>query len=198
MKQSDRHGFEDDIRRRWNSSSDDYVTLTDLQRILRRNSVVARLRRRAFMLFLVSCTGPALIFMLTRIQPVSLVLVILYSAFMLGSAAAQLYWWYRLGQIYQYMTIPVIEAQRKMEEIDSLRRNIKIFSIMIGFPIIFLLFYEVAVMGHEGELTGAVIGGVIGIVIGLCLERLNRRQVKALKNSFYFEDDVNATDRRDK
>lgn len=176
----------DEIRRRWNASGgdNDTVTSSDLYRALRRNSLISRLRRRAFILFVLGCTGPFWMAELSLIQPVSTLLAVSYIAFMLFAAGLSLYWWYRLGKAYHYMTFPVVEARFQMDRLDKLRRNIKITSLILGIPVIYLLFYEVYSQGQKGEIWGAAVGLIIGGGIGLAWEFLNRRQVKQLKESF--------------
>lgn len=89
-----------------------------------------------------------------------------------------------MGKIYDYMAIPMMEAQEKLEKMQKLRRNIKFTSWIIGAPVIFLLYYEIASQNNQLQLGGAIFGGIIGLIIGLTLEYLNRRQLSAVKKSF--------------
>lgn len=177
---------EAEFRRQWtsNDKTSQPLTKNDLYRILRRNNLISRLRRRAIFISVLGLTGPFWILALSCMVHVSTFLTLIYSVFMIANGLASLYWWYRLGKVYNYMSITLIDAYHKMDSLNNLRRNIKITSWIVGAPVIFLLFYEIA---HEGEpllFKGAVVGAIIGLVIGLTLEFLNRRQVKAIKKSF--------------
>ena len=180
------------LRSQWKQNNIDSrpVTAKDVHRMIIRNNYITRLRRRAFMLFILGLTGAFWMWLFTYIQPVSLTLRIVYISLMFIAGIENLYWWFRLGQVYDYMSIPVIEAQYQMDKLDRLRRNIKISGWILGTPVIALLFYEVGKNGPEGSLTGAIIGAVIGGTIGLTIEYLNRKQIKAIKKSFAEESEI--------
>ena len=183
---SDSLNSEKMFRSRWSESEKGHAPLSvnELYRILHRNSIVARLRRRALMLFILGCTGPLWMALLTKILHVSLLLQISYVALLFISGCIQLYWRYRLSKIYEYMTIPIMEAQAKIENLQRLRKQIKIGSWIIGIPVIALLLFEVYKADEPFMFEGALFGGAIGMAIGLGLEYLNRKQLKVLKRSF--------------
>lgn len=166
----------------------DKFTREDIYRILRRNNLVGRLRRRAFVLFILGCTGPFWMAIMSEIAPVSLIFQTIYIVFMFLCGITQLYWWFKLGHVYQYMNIPIIEAQKKMEALSKLRLRIKYTTWIIGAPVLIFLFREIWLIGGELYFYPALIGGVIGLSIGLTLEYLNRRQVRDIAASF---DDFN-------
>ena len=174
------------LRHKWVTQNNDSkpVTQEELFRILRRQSLVQRLRRRAMTLFVIGCTGPFWIYILTCIQPVSVLLRVIYISFMLINGLVSLYWWFRLGKVYQYMSIPMIEAQNKIEKLVRLNRRIKIYTWIVATPVIFLLIYEIALQGGEDELTGAFIGLAIGLTVGIIWEIRCRRALKAIKKTF--------------
>lgn len=160
------------------------LTRKELYRILRRNNLVGRLRRRAFIMFILGMTGPLWIMLLSAMQPVSMLLKIVYPAFMMVCGLGSLYWWYRLGQVYNYMAIPLVVAQRKLAALERLRRQVKYGCWIIGAPVIALTLYEIAAQNDSMKFTAAIVGGSIGCAIGLTLEYLNRRQMKAVRRSF--------------
>lgn len=174
------------LRHRWNTENADSKPLSrkDLYRALRRQSLIERLRRRAMVLAILGCCGPFLIITLAQMTSLSVLLQVVYSIFMLACASLSFYWWYRLGKVYHYMSIPLIEAQQSMERLDRLRRNIKIGSWITGIPVIAFLFFEISRHGNSQMLMGALGGLIIGAIIGLTLEFLNRKQIKDIKKSF--------------
>lgn len=186
MDQQNYQNTEQSIRRHWveNEEYNRPMTAGEMYGILRRNSLIARLRRRAFMIFVLGCTGPFWICSLARMQEISVLLQVVYIAFMFICGIVELYWWYRLGKVYRYMAIPVTEAQMKMEELGKIRRYVKYGTWILGAPVLFLLFSEIALEGSEYSLYGAIFGAVIGLSIGLTIEFKNRRQLKAIKKSF--------------
>lgn len=181
------------LRDRWreNGRNERGITTDELYRILQRNTVLARLRRRAMMLCIVGCMGPFLIFSISSLFHISILLKICYSVFMVWSGLLSLYWYNRLGKVYHYMTIPLVQAQKKMAEIERLRRRIKICGYILGAPVIALLMYEVYISGGKEYFVGALIGLVIGGALGLYLEYKNRKQVKAVQRSFMMDDENN-------
>ena len=186
MTSQNRNIEEPVLKNRWKELGKDSEPLSkaELYRILHRNNLVMRLRRRAILIFLLGCLGPFLINFMASFQPLSVMLRILYSVFMLFCAGLSLYWWYRLGRIYDFMTIPVIQAKKKMDELNRLRVRCKIIGWVTGAPVIGLLFYEILMEGPEDSFYGALIGAFIGLAIGLTWEYLNRRQVKDIRNTF--------------
>ena len=181
----------------WQNSGKDskFLTSAELYRVLRRNNLILRLRRRALSIVILCCIAPFLILSLSNLVPVSPLLMTVYIGFMVICGAESFYWWWRLGKVYHYMTIPVIEAQKKMDELDRLRRNIKIFGWIVGAPVLALLFYEIALEGQHGEIYGAIGGAKVGAAIGITWEILNRRQLRAVKKSFSdFEDSQDTPD----
>lgn len=179
-----------DIHRKWIASSRRETLLTerDVLRLIKRNSLIDRLRRRALMLFFLGLSGPFLILGMKQHIPISNLLCIVYSSFMLICAITNIYWWYRIGQVSHYMTAPMITAQKQISKLNTLRFRIKIMGWILGAPVIFLLFYEIAQSGEDNSLLGAAFGGVIGLIIGLTWEYLNRKQIKKLKESFDLQD----------
>lgn len=160
------------------------LTRRELQSILNRNRLVSQLRRRAMLMGIVGFTGPTWIIALDAVQPQSKLLIVVYSVFMVACGCGSLYWWWRLGKVYHYMSIPLVAAQRKMAALDRLRRNIKITSWIVGAPVIVLLFYELAAEHEPSMLKGAIVGAIIGLGIGLTIEFLNRKQVRSIRKSF--------------
>lgn len=176
-----------DIRQRWQEfcSGSDPLTKNELYSILQRNSLIGRLRRRALRLFFIGCLGPFLILYLDTLIPISTPLLWSYSLLMLFCAFLNLYWWYRLGDVYKYMTVPLIEAQREMDKLSRLRRIIKLCCWIGGAPVIIFFYYELHRTCNDSIFLAAVVGGAIGLVIGLTLEYLTWRQVNSLRRSFY-------------
>lgn len=184
------------MRSTWKRQSFDSkpLTMSEFYKVLRRNSLLQRLRRRAFAIGVVGLTAPLWIIAFSQIHPVSLLCKITYIAFLLLCSGLSFYWWYRLGKAYHYMAIPLIEAQQKMENLDRLRRNIKIWSWILGIPVIGVLMYEICSQGSDVEIIGAIVGAIVGGTIGLIMEIQNRRQIKAVKRSFNDSDDFDMPD----
>lgn len=188
---SSKHISHSELKRKWQQENSGAKQLThkDLYLILRRNSLITRLRRRALVLAILGLSGPLWAYFGSQLHFMSPLVQVSYSVFMLIASAVSLYWWKRLGEVFRYMTIPVIEAQRKIERLDRLRRNIKICSWIVGAPIIILLFCDIYDFGDQSMFYGAVVGLIIGSAIGFFLEYLNRRQMKEVKKSFFDEED---------
>ena len=172
------------LRQIWqeNDTSRRGLTMADLYKILRRNSLVQKLRRRAILCFILALSAVFMLLMLMPTNIFSFGLTIAYSVFMLINCGLSIYWWNRLGKIYQFMTIPLIDAQEKMENLDRLRRRIKWGGWILGAPVIVWMFIEL--LNNREPLLGAFVGLIVGGTVGLIWERLNRRQIKDIKNSF--------------
>lgn len=186
MSENDKHISDSKLRGLWQSVDVDSRPLTssDLYRILKRNNLIMKLRRRAFCLFILGMTGGLWMLIIPKLMPVSLLLKVVYTSFLTIAGLGSLYWWYRLGKVYDYLCIPVREAQRKMAQLEKLRRKIKVYSWIVGAPVIGLLFYEIAQNGFEGSMYGALVGLIIGGSIGLWLEHLNRKQIRDVSKTF--------------
>ncbi len=187
------------MRDNWQSLGRDSQppSAAELIKQMTRRSLVGRLRRRAMLMAIIGLTGPLWMLEMNRLQPVSPLLFWYYIVFMLFFSAVSFYWWYRVGEVPRYMTLPLVEAQRRMSDLDSLRRLIKISGWIVGLPLIAMLFYEIGSDENQGSLVGAIVGGVVGGSVGLFWEMKTRRQVKALRQSFesLTEDEQDTPDR---
>lgn len=184
------------MRDNWQSLGKDSEppSVSELIKQMTRRSLIGRLRRRALCVAIIGLSGPLWMLEMNHLQPVSPLLFWFYIIFMLFFSAASFYWWYRVGEVSRYMSLPLVEAQKRMSDLDRLRRNIKISGWIAGAPLIALLLYEIALQSNEGGFIGALIGGIIGGAVGLMWEIKNRRQVKALRQSF----EPDSMDKQDK
>lgn len=108
-------------------------------------------------------------------------IIITYCVIMLLSSVISFYMLYQLNKVPQYMSLPVIEAQRRILRLDKIRNRLKIFEwiIAILFISVFLwILYPISLPGFLGGLCGLIIGLPIGIYRHIQINRTMRELIK--------------------
>lgn len=100
--------------------------------------------------------------------------------FMAG--AGSLYFYFLLRNS-DYVSLPTVEALRRIVRFDTLRSNVRLTTILLMIPVLIWLlysFYAIDPVIFWGGAAGAVIGAAIGIAVDLRM----RRDIAALKRIF--------------
>lgn len=149
----------------------------------RHNSPLSKLQRRYLISGIIGLTGPTWIILLNSMERVSALLFWSYTAYIVLIGIANLVLYTRLKNVPELMSLPVVDAQRSLLRLDSMRRWLKYIGWIFGIPVVILIFRDLAQVGDD-VIWGGIIGGVIGGIIGLTWEIKNRRQMRALLRAF--------------
>lgn len=146
--------------------------------------LVDSLRQRHLAVGIFALVSPVWILLLSTMMPLSVSLIVIYSAFCVAVGVVNLVYRHKLGQVYNFYALPVAEAQSKLLSLSTWRKNIKLVRWILAIPVVCLLFYECGLVADDSIMIGAVAGGAGGLIIGIYLELRTRRELRKLRGLF--------------
>lgn len=178
----------DFLKQQWNSikpSAGAARTLADInvKGLDRARTLTGKVARQ----HLVSAIGglllPPLILWLAEEMPVSLLLIICYSAYGIFCSITNFYVYRRVHRS-DYISLPVVEAAERVAAATRLIGRLRIISTILMAPVLVMLFAEMAAVGDVYVVYGGIIGAVIGTVVAVILWRRMNRHLRLLREIF--------------
>ncbi len=126
---------------------------------------------------------PPLIVWLAEEMPISLLLIICYSAFGIFCSVTNFYI-YRRVRRGDYISLPVVEAAERVAAATRLIGRVRIISTVLMVPVLVMLFVEMAAIGDVYVIYGGIAGAVIGTIIAVFQWRRTNRHLRLLREIF--------------
>lgn len=182
----------DFLKQQWNSikpSADAARTLADIdvKGLDRARTLSGKIARQ----YLVTAVGglllPPLIIWLAEEMPISLLLIISYSAFGIFCSVNNFYIYRRIRR-NDYVSLPVVEAAKRVAALTRLIGRLRIIGTILMFPVLAMLFAEMAAVGDNNVLYGGITGAVIGAIVAVIMWRRTNRHLRLLREIFALRD----------
>lgn len=176
------------LKRQWNSikpSADAARTLSDInvKGLDRVRTLTCKVARQHLVAAVGGLLLPPLILWLSEYMPVSLLLIICYSAFGIFCSVINFYIYQRI-RCSDYVSLPIVEAAERVAAITRLIGRLRIISIILMFPVLAMLFVEMAAVGDVYVVYGGIVGAVIGAVVSVISWRRTNRHLRLLHEIF--------------
>lgn len=177
----------DFLKQQWNSikpSAGAARTLADVnvKGLDRARTLTGKVARQHLVTAIGGLLLPPLILWLSEEIPMSLLLIICYSAYGIFCSIANLYVFRRVRHS-DYISLPVVEAAKRVAAATRLIGRLRIVSIVLMTPVLVMLFAEIAAVGDMYVICG-IVGAVIGTVVAVILWRRMNRHLRLLREIF--------------
>lgn len=178
----------DFLKQQWNSikpSAGAARTLADInvKGLDRVRTLTCKVARHHLVAAVGGLLLPPLILWLSEYMPVSLLLIICYSAFGIFCSVINFYIYRRIRRS-DYVSLPVVEAAERVAAITRLIGRLRIISTILMFPVLAMLFVEMAAVGDIYVVYGGIVGAVIGTIIAIFQWRRINRHLRLLREIF--------------
>ncbi len=178
----------DFLKQQWNSikpSAGAARTLADIsvKGLDRARTLTGKVARQ----YLVTAIGglllPPLIIWLAEEMPISLLLIICYSAFGIFCSVINFYVYRRIKRS-EYISLPVVEAAERVAAATRLIGRVRIISTILMVPVLVMFFVEMSAVGDIYVVYGGIAGAVIGTIIAVIQWRRINRHLRLLREIF--------------
>ena len=178
----------DFLKQQWNSAKPSAgasrsLAAIDVKGLDRARTLTGKVARQHLATAVAGLMLPPLILWFSTEVPVSLLLIICYSAYGIFCSVTNFYVYRRIRRS-NYISLPVLEAAKRVAAATRLIGRLRITSIILMMPVLAMLFTEIATAGDVYIVYGGAAGAVIGTAAAVILWRRMNRHLRTLRQIF--------------